>query len=1006
MAWYIGNGNEAATERWAFAFSAKREWRPKLQSDIAKIHATNRDYTKAFFVSNQYIPDRTRAEIEDALRKKYGFDVRVFDRTWILDKVFGGRLEQLAIDELGLNTSTRREIRKGPLDAKREQDLQHLEERIETALREGRHSLVLVEDCIEAADLARGLERPRTEIDGLYMRADRLARQFGTPHQQVLSAYEYAWTSFFWHEDYHQFINLYTEVEQRASGSRNAYDLELWTNLFFLITIAVSNGELDAKAIDLKGRTSRLIAELNRLAQDRDRRSSALQARTLHLLVKLRIAKSEGVDRILRELKSVFRDSASLIGYPLEPLVEILTELGDVLGNFRGYEELFELVVQTASRREGEVSAARMLLTRGAQQMDAEQPYEAIRTLGRALGKLYKHESRHDAIRALYLCARAYEKVGLLWAARGTMLAASSIATNEFWTHDTVTPQQAVCYNHIKWIELRLGRIPHLLAWHQLDRLLRNVLAHKGYDSEHLFDDEIVFDAALGILLLRAGIPELYKLVLLPDALDELDLPNAAVALKYALGYENEVPAVFLGNPQSMEAPADFFRQWRDQPVASDLPPAPVLYGERAVSLTSNILGCRISVNTATQEPCIELAESLIAALESFLATGVPANMFAIEPNLTINIELSDLADMLFTFDTNDQDGRLNVEIRCRQFDPQVLDFDDQARMKERLFDVVVHLVARVFLFDDHKSILKRLFHDDEVPQRAFDFTTSFVVVGNVLGYKPKTTLEAWIKGYKPYPLTRVEPWDADDRHREATTPQARNPPEFADSSAEPPAELLAPRSVPHNQMETISLIRDNLWNEAGWFATGFAEFSKTPPILTLAFKNPQAARKIFAFWRAELGDRDEEDKLRVAIIRGISKTNPYTYRMVIGSDPATGLSKSNVTFVFATSRIHTMEPSSDENLKRFLGNYQVWGGYILSYGFERDGTLEFARENYLLKKHLVIREAWEVGWNDIDRLAINENDDPIIPEGQQEAPVLKLLSKRRTLRGKSRTSK
>src|SRR3712207_7194702 len=39
--WYVGTGNAAATERWAFAFSAKRVWRPKLESDIAKIVATN-----------------------------------------------------------------------------------------------------------------------------------------------------------------------------------------------------------------------------------------------------------------------------------------------------------------------------------------------------------------------------------------------------------------------------------------------------------------------------------------------------------------------------------------------------------------------------------------------------------------------------------------------------------------------------------------------------------------------------------------------------------------------------------------------------------------------------------------------------------------------------------------------------------------------------------------------------------------------------------------------------
>ncbi|HZO30353.1 MAG TPA: hypothetical protein VFH48_30650 [Chloroflexota bacterium] len=175
MGWYVGAGNNASTERWAFAFSAKKDWRPKLKSDISKIVKTGRGYDKAFFVSNQFIPDRERAKTEDSLRTAFGIDVRIFDRTWILDRVFGDRLEQLAIDELSLAPSTRHVVRKGPLDTEREQDLEDVEQRIEAALLDQRHTAALVDDCLDAAELARGLERPRLEVDGRYARAERLA---------------------------------------------------------------------------------------------------------------------------------------------------------------------------------------------------------------------------------------------------------------------------------------------------------------------------------------------------------------------------------------------------------------------------------------------------------------------------------------------------------------------------------------------------------------------------------------------------------------------------------------------------------------------------------------------------------------------------------------------------------------------------------------------------------------------------------------------------------------
>ena len=92
--WFYGYGDRAGSERWAFAFRAKKEWRSKVKSDVKKIVDTNLDgrgYTKIFFVSNQNISDKKRAETEDALRGEYGLDIRIFDKNWLLDKVFSSR---------------------------------------------------------------------------------------------------------------------------------------------------------------------------------------------------------------------------------------------------------------------------------------------------------------------------------------------------------------------------------------------------------------------------------------------------------------------------------------------------------------------------------------------------------------------------------------------------------------------------------------------------------------------------------------------------------------------------------------------------------------------------------------------------------------------------------------------------------------------------------------------------------------------------------------------------
>ena len=45
-----------------------------------------------------------------------------------------------------------------------------------------------------------------------------------------------------------------------------------------------------------------------------------------------------------------------------------------------------------------------------------------------------------------------------------------------------------------------------------------------------------------------------------------------------------------------------------------------------------------------------------------------------------------------------------------------------------------------------------------------------------------------------------------------------------------------------------------------------------------------------------------------------------------------------------------------------------------------------------IIKKNLIIRNAWEIGENDIDRVVINRNDRPIIPDGNTDAPILKII--------------
>ncbi len=849
LVWYEGNGRDSASERWAFAFSAKKDWRSKAKADFAKIAATQRGYKKTFFITNQFVPDKQRSKVEDECRKKAGMDVRIFDRNWILDAVFERHLEPVAVKELRLEVPLRIGVRKGPLDTQREADLDEIDKRIEAAVQQGNLSFQFVDDCLESALLARSMEHPRIEVDGRLQRALRVSQEHGGPHQLFSAVYQNAWTAFWWYEDFKAFSDRYSAVEDLARGSRNAYDLERLSSIWNCLNTAARTGKLTEQQSLLSTRTATLASELERLTQETDRGSNALQARTLRLLMQLEEGNPKTVDASLEGLQSVVSQSEGLVGYPFELLGEFIPELETFYGQRVAFHKLFDKLVTVVAKRKSGIEASRLLYRRGEQQLDAGRPYEAIRSLGRALEGLYKHESRGDVVRALYMCSIAYERVGLLWAARGTMLVAASVAANDFWTYSDVTIRQAACYNRLKWLELQLGRLPQILAWHHTSQAVSAAVNEKRNEEEQL-GGELEFDFALGGLFLKTDLWDLKACSFLPTVLARVGLEASRTALLYALGYEDLPPEV----PTS-EFPSviDFFRTWREKVTTEELPPQLSFYDARTVTLESVILGCNIKVIAQTSGPCVEIAESILSALESMLSTLSIDSGIAFEPSLEIDVRRADFLDAPLEFRFHEKEGMPEVRVSCAEFNPHNPSADVQTRVKEQLWKLVLAVIARVFVLHDVKKVMEQL-RTEMAAERAVAFTTSLATIGNVLGHDPKTHLSDWkIDGDEEYPPKRAEKWDsseADDPATKAATSRSA----YSVGQGEPPDELRDYERVKHTQIENKSHLRMTLWDKAHWVGACYVIIPdmSQPPTLGLVFREGEAATQIFANWRKE----------------------------------------------------------------------------------------------------------------------------------------------------------
>ena len=90
-----------------------------------------------------------------------------------------------------------------------------------------------VTEALIAAKLSRNTECPRTETDGRFLRAIRLADADGTYRQKLEAKYGHIWTAFWWFDDF-QFLNdSYESFETLALKSDFAINLEYMRNLHY-----------------------------------------------------------------------------------------------------------------------------------------------------------------------------------------------------------------------------------------------------------------------------------------------------------------------------------------------------------------------------------------------------------------------------------------------------------------------------------------------------------------------------------------------------------------------------------------------------------------------------------------------------------------------------------------------------------------------------------------------------------------------------------------------------
>ena len=766
--------------------------------------------------------------------------------------------------------------RLGRADADRERNLQELDRQISDSDRYVGVGHQLAEDCLETALLARGLDRPRTEVDGRFDRAERTARNRGNERQLLRITYHRVWTAVFWYEDYTEFRRLYETAASVGLGTDNVWDLERVVILWQLGTALRRTKDMLGSDGEWKKCTEELRQATRLILEDEARPTSSLMARTLLALMAMLEGRNSGALLSgLQEIAVLLEAARHHLDYPFDSMARIVEELVNMAGGDEGFDGLLEKIIEMQAERGSEAQEGRMRLKRALVCVTAGRHMEAIQQAGKAQILLGRGGDNEQLLKSLITTGCAYEAMGLLWAARANYAFALHWVFREWDTAGELSPRLYVPLARLIWVEIQLGRVPQMLCWTEFHRTLLNAVDLTENQMARLTEEAHHMDAALATVVLKTQWPDLPKLDRAPGVFGALGLSLSRWATMFLLGYEAAVES-----ETGLDEPEEFFKKLLSQPAARDVAELADWGIRWPFALQTTLFGCRIDMLIQEGLGSLLLGETVFAFLESFLATsGMSKGHLSARAQLGVEVIVRNDAKQPFEHELVEDDvGDVKIVVAHRNDFVTVLD----EQCVKTMMDLFAQVLAQLWMSMSKKDI-EALFAEERAQDRASLTAQLPVVVKGMLGQSAKVEAEAWMEmESESLTLCRAAPW----RTAAKIAAQRKHEKQHTHGGEGTDEEKLASGvdAVKHRDTKVLSVLNLPLWDMAGWKGLGYT-FSRGEddiPEMRFLFENIEAGCKIFRGWLKKFGAMDPHDTIGLTLVTGIDRAHPDWYRLLI----------------------------------------------------------------------------------------------------------------------------
>lgn len=975
--WYGLNGKN---DRWAFAVSLKKGWKSKCDGDIKKIIDTNRGYTKIFFITNQAIKNDKKLEYQDNKSRETGLDIRILDKTWILDKALNVKnLDLLKIINI---TQPLKEKQIGPNDLKKQRRIEIIEKNLQDYSSQKIINQDVIDISIESAILSRDLEEEEIVVVGKFERALRFSRERKNVVAERDILYNLAWYYHWWLNNEINFEEYYVKYQNEVIKDKKIEEILKLANLW---TLAYTRKNRSVE--DVKDKTDILLKLLEEKEKSQSR-VTQLEAKTRICIIKILL--EEDITKQFSDLVEIVEEATKFKEYDFIVLAKMIENMLPIFSENEKYNELYELITEKLTARKGEIQKAEMHLKKAKILSSNAKHFDAINTLGKCLTLLYKEEADGKLVEAYVNIGANFESIGLLYASKNYYIAAATMFMDIFLKENFLDPFSVKVINRIIDLDIRLGNIEEAIEWLNIKNIFLNILIEKNEqidldkENEYFLQSEALISAE--ILSTKANDFDMIDKII--ESCKEYELITAEVMAKYVIGeYDKQLLDECHGDKEKVdELISDFYKNTLIQKL-----PTPLYINDKEKEIHSPLNGNKIKVNFNSSKLLHRFSQFILALLENTFATMYSYKTY-MRGDIIIKLQEKNTGkfDISYSFDGID-----TYTVILDSVDMYNISAEHNKIISDRLYKLLANILAVNFIYEDFEQTLKKIFEDDKIFERSINHTNSLYNLNKVFGDEEE-------KEITTHKITRTIEWYSNMK-LDNTTEETIDPFEEKEDIIYGKPEKNPFENISHNNIYSSGMINCNHWDMAKWKGVIYLGDLENKSFIKIGFlfKNKEGAKRVFQDLIDKATTNDEEGKIIVSFIKGIDKDKIYDYRvMITGKVKVPKITSENILFNNLT-RFHQMNCENDKNIKILEEIIDKGTNPHISIlpMIMGDNHEIMPLWDYEIKlKKINIKQAYEISKNDMEAAVILKTDNPLIPKEIEDAPINELLELKRTM--------